>query len=492
MEDLLKSLIDATSKDADADVQIEEWNQKLNVSYYSRRDYLCNYSILIEKLNRFPYRDSYQFEIRDVTENGVFFSNSKCSSEDEYKEFIKMLEKDDELSITLDIKKGIKENKLSVYSINDFISYFLNLGVIEMLKFVEEDLKGENQLVFELFNSEMFIATKSMVFRPFNRPTVVAAFDRKQKMEECHKNCYVFGDWKCLPIPEDFHFVVESDDNPFLDKFKRLETMLSLVYITDNVQLQEESISCQLYGKRMNTMNIKYTSISYNPILYDIYYWMYTDGNIVDKVSLARNLLSLHCKNIALNNLDEQTFMSLKANFAIYQKENVDKYIELKNKMTEFLMQTLAESRDIVVGIVGDIGKNIIAFFSFGLTAFFSGIISERGLGNVFTKEVTAFSYLICVGSLVYVIITNCITNYKVKRLSDTYQTIKESNDFLEGTKEYEEVFDEKKLKETINSIRRTKCCLNLLWIAIIILVFATVSFLSNYGAKEWIAFLLK
>lgn len=491
MKDLLKSLVDATSK-ADAEVRIEEINKRLDVSFHSNRESLCDYSSLKAIIDSFPIRDSVRFEIRDVTEGGVCFGNGGSTSEDDYNEFVKGIMEGEDLRVSLHVEKTIHENKLSIYSIKDFNSYFLNLSMLEMLKFVEEDLRDENQIIFELFNSELFIATSSMVFRPAGSSSSVKCFDRKKKIDECHKNCYIFWKGQHLPIPEDFHVVIEGDENPFSDAFKKIETMLSLVYIADNVHFQGENISCQLYGKRMNTISVAFSDIKYNPVLYDIYYWMYTEGNVVDKVALARNLLSLHCKYVALNDLDEQTFMSIKANFSIYQKENVDKYIEVKNKMTEFLTKLIAESRDIVLSIVNDIGKNIIAFFSFILTVFICGIMSEKGLEGIFTREVTAFSYLICVGSLIYVAIIHFITNFKVEKLKDSYNALKENNDFLKDTKEYEEVFDDQKIEKTIAEINKNRFRLIWLWIIMIFLVFVVISILSDYGASKWLASFIK
>lgn len=491
MKDLLKSLVDATSK-ANVEVQIEELNKILDVSYVSDRESLCEYSTLKRIIDSFPERDSVDFEIRDTTDDGVCLGDSASTPEENYNDFIEKIMDGEELTVTLHVEKTTRENKLSIYCIKEFCSYFLNLSMLEMLKFVEEDLGDEDQIVFEVLDSELFMATTSMVFRPYGSTSSVKSFDRKKKMEECHKNCYIFWTGQHLPIPEDFHVVMECDENPFSEVFRKIETMLSLVYIADNVHFQEESISCQLYGKRMSTISVAISDIKYNPVLYDIYYWMYTEGNVVDKVTLARNLLSLHCKYVALNDLDEQTFMSIKANFSIYQKENVDKYIEVKNKMTEYLTGLIGESRDIVLSIVNDIGKNIIAFFSFILTVFISGIMSEKGLEGIFTREVTVFSYLICVCSLVYVAITHFITNFKVGKLRDSYNMLKENNDFLKDTKEFEEVFDDHKIEKTIKEINKNRIRLIVLWVIMILLVFIVVSVLSNYGASKWIDSFLK
>ena len=64
---------------------------------------------------------------------------------------------------------------------------------------------------------------------------------------------------------------------------------------------------------------------------YKIYRWIFQDSNEYDKIELTRHVISIHCKYSDILNIDEKTFLSIKSNYNIYLKENVDKYIELKN-----------------------------------------------------------------------------------------------------------------------------------------------------------------
>ena len=90
-----------------------------------------------------------------------------------------------------------------------------------------------------------------------------------------------------------------------------------------------------------------------------------------------------------------------KANFSLYQKENVSKYIEVKNSMTIFLKDTLNQSKEIVMDVVGQIGKNITACLSFVLTVFISDIIAGSNTDDIFSKDITYVSYAIIMGALI-------------------------------------------------------------------------------------------
>ena len=100
--------------------------------------------------------------------------------------------------------------------------------------------------------------------------------------------------------------------------------------------------------------------------------------------------------------IDEKTFLSIKSNYNIYLKENVDKYIELKNKLTEFIMNTSNQINDVIGNFIGNFEKNIVAFITFILGTIIANVVSDSPLDNILTKDVITIILAILAGSLVY------------------------------------------------------------------------------------------
>ena len=489
MSDLLHELIYTISGNG-VSYNLTEKNKKVTVNWSIETSNICNYDDLRTVLEKFPYRDNVEVTISNLANERVIISNKTVSQKkEEYVNFEKEIGVSDEISVLISISKGMVEGVLSIYNIEEFNRDLFSLNIMDIVRFFEEDLKTEKNITFELFDSTMILATKTILFRPSNLTyTYNLDFNRCERINNCRKNCYILGESNELPVPEDFHFVVDDlEDNPYRDIFRKIESLLSIVYISDNVHIEKDIITCQIMGQRMNLYEMKYDEIWYNEVLFDIYSWIYTDGNIVDKVTLARNLLSLHCKYMSLKDMDSKTFMSIKANFSLYQKENVNKYIELKNSMTVFLKDTLNQSKDIVMDIVGQIGKNIVACLSFVLTVFLSDVISGNIEGIIFSKDITHICYAIIVGSGIYLFLTHVISKYKISELKKGYKIIKRNNDFLADTKEYEEIFRDDEIEDIISETKRYKRILLVLWGVIIFLIFLLVEYVSEYGVIKQI-----
>lgn len=484
MRGLLHELI-VTISGEEIDHEINEHNAFVNVNWTLTNKKICEYETLYDILGQFPVRDLIEITINNTIDEKIVVSNKDIGGKQkEYIEYRDNIDMDDVLEIHIMIRKKIVENIMSIYNLDAFNKYLFSKNLFDTLLFFENSLKDRKSIVFELYDSNLFLGTDTILFKPVEFKQVNCSdFNRSERSGNCMKNCNVFGFDGQLPLPNDFHFIIDDEtDNPYRELFHRIESLLSTIYMSDSVHMKKDKMICQVFGQRMNTYDIVYDELEYNEVLFDVYSWIYTDGNVVDKVTLARNLLSLHCKHERIDRIDSKTFMSIKANFALYQKENVNKYIELKNGMTIFLKDVLNQSRDIVMDIVGQIGKNITACLSFILTAFLSNVLSGSSTGNIFTKDITYLSYTIMVGSMLYLIITLVLSVFKSKEIRKGYNLIKSNNDFLIGTKEYEDIFRDKDIDKIVEETRIYKWCLFILWFLLILLFFIFVENTSDYG----------
>lgn len=58
---------------------------------------------------------------------------------------------------------------------------------------------------------------------------------------------------------------------------------------------------------------------------------------------------------------------SIQSNYNLYLKENVKAYLELKNKVAEFISDTVSRTGEYATGLLDKFKSNIIAIFGFCL-----------------------------------------------------------------------------------------------------------------------------
>ena len=107
---------------------------------------------------------------------------------------------------------------------------------------------------------------------------------------------------------------------------------------TSNIVLDKAIIQMQ----PGQNFEIEANSYKYNCVITEVYNWVFADGeSSIDRASIARNIINVRCKDSkALLNMDSSVLMSIKSNYMIYQKDTVQKYLELKTRFQNvFLIQ---------------------------------------------------------------------------------------------------------------------------------------------------------
>lgn len=217
-----------------------------------------------------------------------------------------------------------------------------------------------------------------------------------------------------------------------------------------------------------------------NKILYSIYNWIYTDGSPIDKAIIVRNVISLHCKYVSITEIDEKVMASIQSNYNLYLKENVKEYLELKNKVAEFISGTVSKTGEYATGLLDKFKSNIIAIFGFIFTVILANIVSDQPLDNLFTKEITIIIECVLAGSFVYLIICYYQSRYEIKKVYDSYEQLKLNYKEILTEDDLLEIFgDDEMLKEMKNTISKSEKIYLGIWIIFLIGAFAVVEIVS-------------
>ena len=172
------------------------------------------------------------------------------------------------------------------------------------------------------------------------------------------------------------------------------------------------------------------------------YYQKILIYKLLDKMELIRNVFSIHCKYSSILDIDKTTFESIKSNYKIYLRKNIDKYIELKNKVIEFMITASKTTNDIIMEFIDCLKKNIATFITFIIGTILANILSDTPLDNIFTNDIIAICCWILIGSLFYLIISVKELNFKKERYSKEYESLKKS---------YKDILDKDDIDEIFN-----------------------------------------
>lgn len=448
---------------------------------------LPKYDDIIKVIKEFDVRDKIEIYLVDESDESIILYSNNLMQQSEYDQFLKSNESlNSNITINIKITKKIESLKISIFDINSFLSNFLKNSILNNLKFINSRFKMNSQIVFVNYDNDYNFNTKSIIMINNNSDINIVDINRKEIIERCNSVSNFANNIEYSLIPEDFSMMTANIDSSFIERFQKIKILFSLIYIVDYACFDEKDLKLKLNGYRNKDYLINLDKFHfedrYNEF-FKIYSWIFQDGNEFDKVSLTRNVISMYCKYSDILDIDERTFLSIKSNYNIYLKENVDKYIELKNKLTEFISTTAVQINNIMDNFVDSFKKNIGAFITFLLGTFIANLVSDRPLDNILTVDIIKILIFILFGSLIYLIMSIFEGYFKFKSYKRNYFNLKESykdilniNDINIIFKNDEEYLNNKKEIVKIISI------FSLLWIFLIIGILWGIAI---YGKSE-------
>jgi hypothetical protein len=465
-------------------VDISERARIVEIKFESHSESIPTYQIIKEKLLTFPSRDKFVITIKDIAQN--FFSivgNANEEEEQPYKEFYDGLDNKEIITITISIDKNIEDHKISIYNYESFSQWISAKNLLNIMEIFNDLLNKQPFLVFEIFDSDIMFSTNTMLFISAYSAVNEINFPRAEQLDKCFHISNFYSSSCHELIPEDFHINTNYSDNPFNIIFKRIETLLSIVYIANSAYIDNGTIYLQIIGQRTASFSydLKNNFKKSNEELCGIYHWAFTDGNPVDKVGIARNIISLHCKYNDLLLTDDKTFASIQSNFSIYQKKNVESYLELKNKLAEFIIQLVNQTGELISRLSDRLRNNVVAFFTFIVTVFLVNIVSKNPLSNIFTKDITILTYLILCGSILYLIISVSEMDNSLSRIKKGYDALKNNYNEILDQNDIKSIFDnDRVLNEATFEVKKQRGKIVVIWVVLLIAIFSAVEYLSS------------
>ena len=190
----------------------------------------------------------------------------------------------------------------------------------------------------------------------------------------------------------------------------------------------------------------------------------------------------MHCKYIPITEIDDKVMASIQSNYNLYLKDNVKEYLELKNKVAEFITETVSKTGEYAMSLLEKFKSNLIAIFGFMFTVILANIVSDQPLDNLFTKEITILVECVLVGSFVYLLICYVQSKYEIGKVYESYGQLKQNYKEILTEEDLSEIFEGDRIfNEMKNTIKHSQKLYLSMWIAFLIIAILVVEMLSNH-----------
>ena len=438
------------------------------------------YKEFIDIIQAIPLRDDIIISLS--TENDDLFNFARTTQEDAYKNFMQDVLDDEIISVKLEVKKNIQQNHFSIYCFEKFVEDMVRLPIQEALKSFALFFKESNgYIIFYLFDNQNFFCTKTMFFISSDRPQINIEVDRNHRLQECRETSYFYNQDTYELLPDDFKIVVGYEGNPLIELFQKLEMILSLCMLASNSSIQQEKLKLQIMGQRSVEYTYGLNEIQGNPILYKIYDWIYSGGNNIDKALITRNIICLHCKYEPLLLLDAKVLAAIQSNYNLYLKENVTQYLELKNKVAEFITGIVSKTGEYATELLDKFKTNLIAIFGFLFTIIIANIVSDQPLDNIFTKDITIILEFVLAGSFVYLFISYKQSKYQMKKVYDSYDELKNSYNQILTDDDIKECFkNDQVIMDMKKTVKRSQTIYLVIWSCFLIILLFVLELITD------------
>lgn len=462
---------------------IEENNAELNATYVADDLFVPSTRDLSGALSLIPSRDRFELSVTiDHQETVVISCNNLTSSLGELTIKLDIKEPEDKISLKLKISKGRSENTISVYIIDEILKFWKADGPISAFTKYESFSQGikHAQLVDSNFEFTIGAITfsKSYSFKVDEIPD-----EERINVIEKRNDVTHFSDANSLNfIPDDF--ATGGDIPQDLSRFfEQLRFLSALVFLCDSSRFEKgKEITFRLNGYRSYITNFKDDFLFTPPLsdeLYYVYKWVYFDGHIIDKIGIARNILSLHLDSeTSFLTIQSGVLSSIESGFQIYLKENVHQYIEIKNKLSEFIQQASDKANGISSTFGSAFKTSIFSLYSFFASAFLIQILDKERTIVISDKLLVIFFAFIAI-SIFIMRESKKETAVEIKRFRDNYRRLKnryqdlltplDITRILEG--DLQHLSDVEYIQKKLKSYTR-------LWRGSLLLMFALIVFL--------------
>ena len=224
------------------------------------------------------------------------------------------------------------------------------------------------------------------------------------------------------------------------------------------------------------------------PLYYQIFHWLYKGGNIYDKASIVRNIITLNIDEQGLL-LNETTFDSIISNYNIFEKKNVEQYIGLRNEVAKQLRVYQKEMYDIVNGFENDFKTIFFGYMAFVFTTVIIRALAKNvGEGVLIPNTIIVLLMLYCAASLVYQCYARSVLDGRIRLFDRQYNKTRAFYSELLSENELNELFTDKRNKDGSYKafLKEREVHFDMLWLCVNVLTIIALVIIWRFN-EGWL-----
>ncbi|MDN3379916.1 MULTISPECIES: hypothetical protein [unclassified Pseudoalteromonas] len=401
---------------------------------------------------------------------------------------------DDKIKIELRIDKDQSKN-FNIFNFSKFCDHVESLTLQESFEKWNK-FNFSSLIKINVWEDVEPFSTESIIFQsvyPIDKSSVnqsltaICQDERANRIEKRDKCGHFANAAQFNFIPSDFKPCVTN--NIDLERyFNGLFNTLLIIFLSDFSSVESNIIKYRLKGYKLLSESISFGKLkAYDPSeLKRIYEWTYLEGNYTDKIGLARNIISIHLENETLLSIEAGTSDSVESGYDLYLKENVKQYIEIKNKISEFIQDQSDKALEMTKSMFSMFKTGLWTFTTFFITVFLLRVVNKGTFSGAFSFEVLMISILLIAVSFIYLAISILEINSDRDRLLGKYSEIRSRYKELLNKKDLDKILNETEITNTERTYINTKRNRYIwVWIITNILILTVVSILYCSSVNE-------
>lgn len=433
------------------------------VSFFNRTDFK-DFSFFSQILDSLSSRDDGKFNFENDLEERFEFT--KKTQETEFQRFMNSSE---QMDIVLTIDKKIIDGKQSIYFFDSFIKHLIGKQVAETMSYFHNLFSNEcERIFFEILDpniSEFNLHTGSIYFGTSSSESD-NRFNRISKLFKVKNASSFYNLDNYELLPDDFHVSTaypKNDSTRDLKKyFKKIEMILSIIYVSASSRIDERRLYYQINDVANTHIVSLNNDLAYNPVIFEIYNWIYSTDSYIDKSSIARSVFEYLAAEII--DSDDSVIRGIQKAYNIYIKDKVSVYLDAKKELSSYIIESLSSLKRYPNAILDTFLKNLYAISGFFFSVILANVISERELDKIFTNDILVIIIIALIGSFIFWGISNYKFSVDLQNFKDIFKTLKNNYREVLLDNELDTIFGNIKLDDEIIKVKIFKKKVNCVW----------------------------
>lgn len=446
-----------------------------------------------EQINGLTFLLSFEFTDQS---DSVDFSSSNIQKISErltrLDDLLSSSDTDEVIKFELFIKEKVVGSVVNIFSSSSFLSYISSFNLQDFLEEIEE-INFTDRIDFciwedfKSFNSESLFFYSVYPVLSSDR-SAVSSILREDLIENRAKVSHFVNAKDNKLTPSDFKFISGTPEDKLSDFFNGVFGALCYIFLSDFSSVKNNELEVYVKGYKKVTDKFSFDELkgASHKELYDIYEWAYSDGSFVDKIGVARNVISIHLSNGRLINFSSGLLDSVRSGYELYLKENVKQYIEIKNKINDFLYSQSDKAQNLVDGLFSNLKASIWTISTFFISIFLLRVVTGKSLQGAVTYEVFLVSLLLVFITSIYVFFVYSSLKEDKGRLLGKYSEVRDRYKDLMNENDLNKIIDVKEIVNRENKyIQKRSCNYMKVWSVVTASFIFLISVLYSYSDEN-------